>query len=115
FISGTWAQPAFTNINASLRPVSPASVAWGDYDNDGRLDILVSGDAGTFTGGWLTEVWRNTGSGFVNINAGLPAVGGSAVWGDYDNDGRLDILLVGRDSNSQVFGQVWRNTASGFV
>jgi hypothetical protein len=78
-------------------------VAWGDYDNDGRLDLLLAGSD-------VSQLWRNTGSAFSNVTAsvapGLPGIyAGSVAWGDYDNDGRLDFLL-----NSQL----WRNTGSGF-
>ena len=105
----------FTNINAGLPGIYPyASVAWGDYDNDGRLDILLVGTTNQNYSGVVAQVWRNTGSGFTNINAGLPGVEGSAVWGDYDNDGRLDILLTG-DTGSQNICQVWRNTGNGFT
>jgi hypothetical protein len=88
-------------------------VAWGDYDNDGRLDILLTGltNGGT---GVISQVWRNTGSGFTNIYAGLPGVFQSSVaWGDYDNDGRLDILLTGTTNGPT--SQVWRNTGSAFT
>jgi hypothetical protein len=94
----------FTNINATLKGVS-GSVAWGDYDNDGRLDVLVAGNT---PWGQVTEIWRNAGAGiFLNINAGL---GGAqtAAWGDYDNDGRSDVLL-----SSPAGSQVWRNLGSG--
>jgi hypothetical protein len=90
-------------------------VAWGDYDNDGRLDFLFTGYVGYGTGGgpYVSQLWRNTGSGFSNVTAsvapGLPA-GGFAAWGDYDNDGRLDFLLTGVSKISQV----WRNTGAGF-
>src|SRR5437667_130895 len=100
------AQP-FTNINAGLPGMAESSAAWADYDNDGRLDILLAGASSA-------QVWRNTTGGFANINAGLPNVQyGAAVWGDYDNDGRQDILLTGFSSGE--ISQVWRNTGSGFT
>jgi hypothetical protein len=85
-------------------------VAWGDYDNDGFLDILLCGTTNHLPSGAITEIWRNTGNGFVNINAGLPGVSrGSVAWGDFDGDGRLDILLSGLDATSNKLTQVWRN------
>jgi hypothetical protein len=108
----------FSNINAGLPGIQTSSVAWGDYDNDGRLDILWTGSL-TMVGGGpppipVTQIWRNTGTGFTNINASLPGVyGGTAAWGDYDNDGRLDILLTGTDGSVYNPAQVWRNNGDG--
>ncbi len=95
--------------------VRGGAAAWGDYDNDGRLDILLTGattnDANGFFTGFISQVWRNTGSGFSNINAGLPGVGfrSAAAWGDYDNDGRLDFIISGEDANTNLITQVWKN------
>ena len=102
----------FTNINVGLPGVYYGSVAWGDYDNDGRLDILLTGhDANS----GISQVWRNLGNGtFTNINAGLPGIyHGSVAWGDYDNDGNLDILLTGYDSDIGFISQIWRNLGNG--
>lgn len=120
----------FTNFNPGLSPLAYSSIAWGDYDNDGQLDILLTGTtnaSSAYGADPVTQVWRNTGTGFTNINAGLPGVVmGSALWGDYDNDGRLDILLAGGTTAlvdfdgfmrgvTNLICQVWRNTGSGFT
>ncbi len=44
----------------------------------------------------LARIYRNDGGTFTDIGAGLAGVVLSSVaWGDYDNDGDLDILLTG--------------------
>src|SRR5215213_3979618 len=51
---------------------------------------------------------------FADISAGLPAVSASAVaWGDYDNDGRLDILLTGYSSSLGNIARVYHNDGNG--
>ncbi|HTD64956.1 MAG TPA: VCBS repeat-containing protein, partial [Candidatus Limnocylindria bacterium] len=124
---GNAAEPTFTEVTATVTPgglpqIGFSSVAWGDYDNDGRLDFLLTGlfftstqnpdGSGSTYANYTSQLWRNTGSGFTNVTAtvapGLLEVGGeSVVWTDYDNDGRLDFLLTGSG--------LWRNTESGFT
>ncbi len=100
----------FVDIEAGLTGVSFSSVAWGDYDNDGDLDILLTGKDSPTT--YTSKVYRNDGDeGFTDISAGLPGVtGGSVAWGDYDNDGDLDILLLGSGS-----GKIYRNDGGIFT
>ncbi|MCL4180734.1 MAG: VCBS repeat-containing protein [Verrucomicrobia bacterium] len=69
-----------------------AAAAWGDYDDDGDLDLIISGDAGR----GLTQLYRNEGGGqFIESGIPFPALAGAQVaWGDHDNDGDLDLLLT---------------------
>src|SRR5436853_132138 len=61
-----------TTISNVLTPVAFSSVAWGDYDNDGKLDILL---AGRTSGGFASEVYHNDGNNsFHNITANLSGV-----------------------------------------
>ena len=105
----------FTDIMAGLTTVENASAAWGDYDNDGDLDILLSGNDPTTNK--VSQIWRNDGGGtFTNILAGLTGVSfGSVAWGDYDEDGDLDILLTGEEAGRVSVSQIWRNDAGVFT
>jgi predicted nucleotidyltransferase len=101
----------FTEIAAGLPGVSDGSVAWGDYDSDGDLDVLLTGDTGSE---FVSRVYRTDSSGvFTDIACGLPGVeASSAAWGDYDNDNDLDILLTGLADTGRV-SSVYRNDGSG--
>ena len=67
-------KPYFTDINAGLTGVWAGSVAWGDYDNDGDLDILLTGDAGDGGTNKISNVYENEAGIFSDINAGLTEV-----------------------------------------
>jgi hypothetical protein len=98
----------FTAIDAGLKDVANGSTAWGDYDNDGWLDILLTGNDRNWT--LVAKVYHNNGDGtFADIHAGLPGVSGAGAWGDYDSDGRLDMVLTGYDNNGYPMTKVHHN------
>ncbi len=66
---------------------------WGDYDDDGWPDLYVVNDFGRKT------LYHNNHDGTftdVTVNSGTLAYGAgmSASFGDYDNDGKLDIYVA---------------------
>lgn len=69
-------------------------VAWGDYDNDGFQDVVLSGN-------WQTKLYHNEGDGtFLETTTELPAMNNvSLAWGDFDNDGDADLLMSGDDGS----------------
>lgn len=77
-------------------------VAFGDFNNDSREDILVT----RFGQGNL--LYKNSGDGrFEEISqiTGLDInqKNGMAVWGDIDNDGLLDLYLAGIEEPNRLF------------
>ncbi|MBK8576263.1 MAG: VCBS repeat-containing protein [Elusimicrobia bacterium] len=102
-VGGYWFDPnqiEVDGLNGGL--VIGSRVAWGDYDNDGDVDILVSG--------WDTtrrlRVYKNNGNGSFDgtqIELGDAGFGGGLAWGDYDNDGDLDIVAAGAPVNTRIF------------
>jgi len=95
--------PIDTGI-VSNDPANSVGSCWGDFDNDGDLDLFIANDG--------------TQSGFLYINSGPPGyaftkvttgvivnnIGNSfgCACGDYDNDGQLDIYVANR-LNQQNF------------
>jgi hypothetical protein len=101
-------------IGASLTGVSFSSDAWGDYDSDGDLDILLTGYT---TSGPISEIYKNNGNGTFSrdnvADGGLAGVDyGSVAWGDYNSDGKPDILLTGLDG-SLIISKIYKNNGNG--
>jgi hypothetical protein len=78
-----------------------------DFDNDGKLDVLL------LRGGWESpaplSLLRNRGDGSfedVTLASGLgePIACESAAWGDFDNDGMVDVFLCGETKNHTAAG-----------
>src|SRR5258706_8364071 len=93
------AQDSFTRILSSpvVSGANSTILAWGDFNNDGFQDLFIS----TRTGPSL--LYSNNGNGtFSRVLAGPVATDNGncfgATWGDYDNDGFLD-LFVGVNSS----------------
>jgi len=104
--------PAFTDVTALAGARGRGGfhgVAWGDYDNDGDLDIYAT----SFSDNDL--LFRNNGDGtFTDVTqlAGIinPGHGRAAIWGDYDNDGWMD-LYVTREGGYPA--ELWHNNRDG--
>ena len=92
---------AFAAIGASLTGVDIGSASWGDYDGDGDLDLVVTGNEGSNE---TATIYRNDGGGaFTDIGAGLTGVDrSSSSWGDYDGDGDLDLVVTGFDGSNRT-------------
>jgi len=98
---------------AGVQPETPSyGPAWGDYDADGNLDLFVSNHGSDAT------LYRNLGKGcFAEVvdRVGIPRRGRDGhgpAWGDYDNDGDLDLIIVQGKRLGQVhrrLDQLYRN------
>ena len=98
-----------------LQGVYYGKPAWGDYDADGDLDLLVAGQSST-VGQLGSEpktilyYQQDDGSFAIDQTLSIDSVGISFTqWGDYDQDGDLDLFLAGFKANQDVVAQVYDN------
>jgi hypothetical protein len=86
--------------------------AWGDYDNDGYIDMYVAN-----AGPAVDNLYRNNGNGTFTKILNDPVVSDTAhssggSWGDYDNDGDLDLFVSGGVVGSS-YDRLFRNNGNG--
>jgi alpha-tubulin suppressor-like RCC1 family protein len=101
-LSGNSTNLLFRNDSGSLTYI-PTSLGswvgqptWGDFDNDGRLDFFSYGLVPSCC--YESKIYHNAGTNDVFTDSGFNLPGfrdGGAAWGDYDNDGALDLVFAG--------------------
>ena len=106
-----------TVASGLAEPIACESAAWGDFDNDGLVDVFVCGEYLPPGGGASAakpdprnrcRLYHNQGDGtFRNVaeSAGVTnerCAKGSA-WGDYDADGRLDLFVSNMGQESRLY------------
>jgi hypothetical protein len=96
----------FTEVTATAFAVNDGvsntkGAAWGDYDNDGRLDVYMCNGGTVDTGNLPNWLFRNNGDGTFTEVAAAEGVQGTtrgmsdgASWGDLNEDGFLDLFVA---------------------
>jgi len=108
---------SFLNIGIEIFGTVNGTIDWGDYDNDGDLDFLLTGMS-SYSEDPVTEIYRNIATDLFNKedNQDLPGIyQSSAEWGDYDNDGDLDVVLTGTMTESGDLISAVYNNKNDFV
>ena len=102
----------FTDVTGRLVNVRSegleTSAAWGDYDNDGDLDLYICKHR------FENALYQNNGDGtfaYMLGDAADPRDSEWAAWGDYDNDGDLDLYVINREQENTLY----RNDAGAFT
>ncbi len=98
----------FASIENIFNPTDEGpsfGAAWGDFDNDGDLDLFIP------YFGANNRCYTNEGNGAFRDRAtelGLAHDGRSrgAVWGDFDNDGDLDLYVTNRGQPNLYYKNV---------
>jgi hypothetical protein len=100
--------------NTNLPPCTQCSMDWADSNGDGKIDLLITGFGDDNAG--HTAVYLNNGDKtFQKYNGSIfkNAANGMAKWGDFDNDGDMDVLLNGMLMDGTIFTAVYEN--KGFI
>ncbi len=108
---------SFTSLNASPIVTDRGfseSCSWGDYDNDGLVDLFVCNSK---TSGSRNRLYKNLGSGnFTRIDSGaiyldVGYLSRCVNWVDIDNDGDLDIFVTNESGPADY---MYKNNGGGY-
>ena len=112
------AEPFIFSSELPFPDLTYGGADWGDYDNDGDLDLLLAGQDNLSNK--YTKLYQNlSGSGFAEVPSAFTNISGShgkitLEWIDLNNDNFLDILLIGSTSmtgNGDKVFEIYRNNS----
>ncbi|MDX1429602.1 MAG: FG-GAP-like repeat-containing protein, partial [Rhodothermales bacterium] len=111
-----------TELLTGFQPSSPlwlASVDWTDFDRDGWLDAAVSASASVAAPfDPSLRLYRNAASDagvFTDLGSSAVPLHGVIEWGDMDNDGSEELLVVGSLPDGRAATRVYHYVAGSLV
>lgn len=97
----------FESTGDYITPISHGNFDAMDYDGDGDIDLIISGDKGSSN--YVTEVWNNNSAGVFSL-ASNPFTGvalSSIHWLDINKDGNRDVVISGITPSSVRVTEAW--------
>ncbi|MCK5088273.1 MAG: VCBS repeat-containing protein, partial [Melioribacteraceae bacterium] len=93
----------FQSLTGVKSRYSTQQLAWGDYDGDGDLDLFMCGAVNSSESSFITRIYRNDNGTFnQDIGQSLPGACSLDI-ADYDNDGDIDLALMGGTNNTDIY------------
>jgi len=89
--NGTWLESSNTHLSHSNFEIFNHGAATGDLDNDGDMDVIVTGGQDVIGSHFMC--WMNDGTGFLKQRKCGGIFGHVIELGDMDGDGDLDVIL----------------------
>jgi hypothetical protein len=103
-------QVTWEGVPGAFPMTASGTQIWGDYNNDGQLDMFISAGQGT----GVTALFKNNGDlTFTEVTTDITILNWSAaVFFDYNNDGNLDLLIAGSvdGTNTAVLTELYENS-----
>lgn len=133
-LRGGWERPArltllrntggafedMTRHAGMAEPIATESAEWGDFDNDGYVDLFVCGEyrPDSTDARNLCRLYRNLGNGkFEDVAASAGVLNDryakGAAWFDFDRDGDLDLYVSNMSLPAPMSSRLYRNNGDG--